>query len=96
MIDSSPAVWRSDGHEGGNHMAEHQEMRPEVEGEDVEGQMLKETLAAGAVSAALFAGQAQAQNVDPGGPGAAAHWADPGGGATGANVADPAGGTGGA
>src|SRR5215212_6837131 len=81
-------------------MAEHEGTGPELDdGDDVEAHLFKEALAAGAVSAALFAGQAGAQNVDPGGgAGGAAptHWVDPGGGAGGAVNADPGGGAGGA
>src|SRR5215213_3048071 len=95
-----PAVWCADGHKGGSLMAEHQGTGPELDDDnDVEAHMLKEALAAGAVSAALFAGQAGAANVDPGGgAGGAAptHWVDPGAGGGGGVTIDPGGGGGGA
>src|SRR5215212_8622606 len=77
-------------------MAEHEGTGPELDdGDDVEAHLFKEALAAGAVSAALFAGQAGAQNVDPGGGAGGAVNADPGGGAGGAVVVDPGGAAGG-
>ena len=39
---------------------------PEAQDEDVEGHLLKETIAAAAVTGAIFAGTAQARTVDPG------------------------------
>jgi hypothetical protein len=80
-------------------MSEHErdDIPPEGE-EDVEAHLIKETLAAGAISAALFAGSAQAAHAQlpsPGGGGTAVN-INPGGGTTGGNNANPGGGNAGA
>jgi hypothetical protein len=91
-------------------MSEHEPTAPLEEGEDeVNAHILKEALAAGAASAALFAGQAAAapqqfanpdggagaaQNVDPGGAAGAGQNVDPGGAAGAGQNVDPSGGGG--
>jgi len=45
---------------------------PQPEDDDVDAHLIKEALAAGTASAALFAGAANAMPIDPGGPGTTA------------------------
>src|SRR6266536_1489315 len=89
--------WGQDGSQGGQ-MSEHEpsELPLDAEDADVEAQLLKEALAAGAIAAGAFGATAQAMPIDPGGGGGQAVFVDPGTGVGGAQFANPGGGGGGA